>query len=346
MKLPKIKCTFKYDFSREKRERAWAQYKDLKNKTTYANKHILAPIIKDLKFTTRNCTKMLFINGVEWDSISLNTPTPTKLRHIRSYLKDLRRAREELKTKLITNKKYNGYIYSTEGGVFTTKAIALKRKFEVVEVFKEKKPKRSDKLNYVGVEIELLSSITKEQMAILLCENKLSNKVTIHSDTSIYRKDEQDVNFCYELCIIDREDKIKETLKNLENIFKNNNYVFRVNETCGTHIHLDMRYRNISRCYGLLYNSLDDIYKSVADHRNGNVYCTRNITADYNEASLKYSSTKGPRYQAINPESYCKHNTLEIRLFEGTLDMDKVIKWLDLLLEIINVETQKAVVNV
>lgn len=98
-----------------------------------------------------------------------------------------------------------------------------------------------------------------------------------------------------------------------------------VNRTCGMHIHLDSRHlgRIGERTRRMrLVAALPWLLELVPASRRSNTFCLPNGTQ---------SRGSNQRYQAINPTSFRKHGTTEIRLGAGTIDPDKILNWATLL---------------
>jgi hypothetical protein len=107
----------------------------------------------------------------------------------------------------------------------------------------------------------------------------------------------------------------------------------QVNKTCGLHVHIDCRNRDGGQVFTRLVRSLKWLYAVVAPSRRtvpaqgnyGGYYCRRNKSA-----SMRHRT----RYQAINGHAYSAHQTIEVRLHQGTVDENKIIQWVRLLLAI------------
>ena len=98
-----------------------------------------------------------------------------------------------------------------------------------------------------------------------------------------------------------------------------------VNRSCGMHIHLDSRHlgRMGERTRRMrLVAALPWLLELVPASRRGNTFCMPNGTQ---------ARGCNQRYQAINPTSFRKHGTTEIRLGAGTIDPDKILNWATLL---------------
>jgi hypothetical protein len=268
--------------------------------------------------------------------------TPRKLQHKTQSLQRLKQ--ERLQRKEVKREEFSklGFKFHKIGGCFVEKAGDLKKRYLPRDAMVAKFPYSAK--NYIGVELEMCSSISRDQWAVLLAENKLTNKINIHGDSSI-RIENNNLPYQIELAILDTEDGIKDTLHLLQKALDNPNYDFAVNTSCGTHVHLVMRNRDHHKAYQKLYKSMSYIISLASSNRKDNTYCVPNIGDTYDDALSSFKS-RGSRYQVINPEAYQKYRTLEIRVFEGTLDMNKVCNWIDCLVGILNTSDEKAVLSV
>lgn len=100
----------------------------------------------------------------------------------------------------------------------------------------------------------------------------------------------------------------------------------RANDSCGLHVHLDMRSRDWQESYQRLFAQLPWLYAMQPRNRWDNGYCK------YPEQT----PDMGDRYYAINACSVDEHNTLEVRLHSGTVAYDKITSWCDILKAIID----------
>ena len=99
-----------------------------------------------------------------------------------------------------------------------------------------------------------------------------------------------------------------------------------VNRTCGMHVHLDSRHLTAAaeRTRRIrLISALPWLLELVPVSRRTNRYCWPN--------HLPNPPLSEARYRAINPKSYSRHKTPEIRLGSGTIDPDKIINWATML---------------
>lgn len=103
----------------------------------------------------------------------------------------------------------------------------------------------------------------------------------------------------------------------------------QVNTSTGLHIHLDARHLGPLQERGRrmrLISALRWLLELVPISRRSNSFCVINLPGRGRGGRSR------ERYQAINPQSYRKHKTTEIRLGSGSLDPDKIINWAALML--------------
>lgn len=126
-----------------------------------------------------------------------------------------------------------------------------------------------------------------------------------------------------EIAFIAPENNYKERLKVVLDILKK--FGADVNSTCGMHVHLDMRNRNVSTCYNNLVLTQDLLF-SLCPSRKGNTYCTPNSSSNW--------GSRDQRRCAINPLAYVRHKTLEVRIHSGCLDYKRIVDYVDTLIHI------------
>lgn len=183
-----------------------------------------------------------------------------------------------------------------------------------------KKPKSFAR--HVGIEIECNSAYPMADVYFYLKELKLDTKISITYDGSVSGYN------AMELRILDTEKNISKTLEELVPFFKK--IKAKVNNSCGLHVHLDMRRRNAQNCYKNLLNAQKVMMGLVSATRVGGEYC-----------EISSENTKEQRYSAINYGSLRKHKTLEIRLHQGSVNPKEINTWVQFLLKALKT-TKKA----
>lgn len=222
------------------------------------------------------------------------------------------------------------------GGVFKEPGTILKLMGTVNDDMRLnaiKKPLSFKKDKYVGVEIELIAKCSKEYLMDLLIESRLQSYVQIKSDGSIQTSN--DHPHPYELVIMATEEEIGMVIDKVCAILKNKRVVGIANNSCGLHVHLDMRHRNVEEAYRKLYYSQSILLGMVPNNRkdgsHAEQYCKKNLTA-----SFKEQVALGQRYYVINTQAYNKYKTLEIRVHSGTTNAIKIKNWIKMLTSIVN----------
>lgn len=182
----------------------------------------------------------------------------------------------------------------------------------------EGKPKTKE--THVGIEIECISVISKLEVIKLLAENNLLDNVDVGDDSSIdYDFDETG----YELRLISSEKNLQNNLKKLSKVLKKGK--FKVNSSCGLHVHLDMRNRNAEKCYQKLINFQDILFGMVNKSRWNNQYCL-------------YTPNMNDKYRGINFLPMSDLKTIEVRMHHGCVDVNRIYNWVKLLINCINLK--------
>lgn len=210
-------------------------------------------------------------------------------------------------------------------------------------LYEKKFPTTSD--NYVGIEIEfLLLEKQTDKLQDALVKANLQFNVNYGRDGSV--KDTEFVpeygvtNDRYRDRIIKNIDKRYEgkeirilateidlpiIIEKVCEIIKS--YGGKINETCGLHVHLDMRNRNIDHVFNNFYFSQNLLFATQPKARAKGEFCkvlrTRTIPPQ-------------SRYYGINRLAYNRLRTLEIRMHDGSIDATEIKMWTGLLLKIAN----------
>lgn len=108
---------------------------------------------------------------------------------------------------------------------------------------------------------------------------------------------------------------------------------WKVNSTCGFHLHLDMTREDNEACraVAIAYCLTARVWQAfMPESRRKNHYCAdlQWSPEDVKRAPCfnEFCGIQG-RYQWFNLAAYCEHRTFEVRLHCGTLNADKVINW-------------------
>lgn len=186
-----------------------------------------------------------------------------------------------------------------------------------------------DKSNYVGVEIELICKVHRERLDELFIESKLAGSVYVKTDSSIHPDSDQEQVITHEITLIAKQSNIADIITRVCAVLNSEEVGSYVNDTCGIHVHLDMRNRDPKKCYMNFFNALPVLVKMVPASRTKSQYCKPNT-----HGSLEQAQQEGDRRQAINPVSLRQHQTIELRLHSGSTNAVKLVNWVNVLTKI------------
>lgn len=178
----------------------------------------------------------------------------------------------------------------------------------------EKRKAPSDTSEYVGIEIECVVPSGANMGALL----PFARWVDVGSDGSIHHDDGEEGK---EIRVCVKRDEIRPVVSGIMAAL--NSIGATVNKSCGLHVHLDQRKNPTPELtFQKLVRSLGLLYTVVPKSRRENTYCKRNRRTTFQT---------NDRYKAVNSLAFRRYKTLEIRLFGGTLNAEKVINWIETL---------------
>jgi hypothetical protein len=221
------------------------------------------------------------------------------------------------------NEYFEGAHYNTVGGVFT-KADSIKPLSQFLTTnnpMAPKRPRHKNK-NYIGIELEfnqINGGPGQNQIANTLKAAGLAKYVDVTTDGSCG----------WEVRVLLLEEDFETTLKSILACISGMG--FTCNSDCGTHVHFDMRNRDVKLVYQNLFKTQKFLRKFLTRNRKYNMYCKIN-KADTFEKQLSL----GDRRHAINVEAFQEHRTIEVRMHQGTLNPNELIPWIKLLLKVSN----------
>lgn len=128
----------------------------------------------------------------------------------------------------------------------------------------------------------------------------------------------------HEIAVIAKAKDMPDVLRRVCKVLQDHDA--EVNDTCGLHIHLDARNQDEKRMFANLVKAQRLLYSMVPAKRKKSYYCKPNTSLEMNKHHT--------RYHGINPESFDKYQTIEVRLHSGSVNAEKVIKWIELLRKI------------
>lgn len=197
-------------------------------------------------------------------------------------------------------------------------------KYDVVNT--PKKPQTKDE--YVGVEIECLVDVSRDELNELLIKNNLYKQCKLVSDSSIRKDDKSNNKNDIEITFMSKKSNYKVGLKKLTDLIESiGGYV---NSSCGLHVHFDVRNKDAKTVYNRLFKTQDLLMKMVNKDRRDHQYCRP--SSENFELQVRNSQ----KYSHINVATIKKHGTIEVRLHQGSCNFDEISNWIDLLHTIID----------
>ncbi len=188
-----------------------------------------------------------------------------------------------------------------------------------------KVPKTRD--TYVGIELEYASTLSIQQIAELIADAGLHDSIRVMRDGSIVP--EGPFVHQIEFCILAKFSELNSVLEKFKAIL--DPAKFLANNSCGFHVHLDAREKDVHRMFHNLVCMQSLLFKMAAAHRQESRYCVPISSPNFNEID---ETAINAHYDAISKSAYYKHRTIEIRIHESTTDLTSVSKWVTLLKKI------------
>jgi len=271
---------------------------------------------------------------VQWNTERVKLETIIEMRN--QMFKDIRRKRQAMREVNSQDCVYNGFEYEKVGGVFT-KTNAIKNLIGTVDDDKRmdatKAPHKFHVSNFVGVEIECIIKSSSEYLKDKLIEANLHGNVQVKHDGSIQTDEDNDK--AVELVVLAKEQDIQDVINRVCAVLDSRRIKARANNSCGLHVHLDMRRRDVTESYKRLYYSQNIMLGMVPENRrsgsHADRYCKSNTTPTFD-----IQNKKDDRYYVVNTEAYNKYKTLEVRVHSGTTNASKINNWIKMLTTIVN----------
>jgi hypothetical protein len=234
-------------------------------------------------------------------------------------------------------KNFDGASYETVGGVFVKSNLIneIGSRCTINDPFMAKNP-RKPKVNYIGVELEFnkIAGQTTQTIGAALKKANLARYVHVGEDGSCGGIDARGNRMRgFEVRVLLEENNFQDTLEKICKVIKD--LGFKTDATCGTHVHLDMRNRDVKRSYANLFSVQLLLRKFLTYDRKHNIYCMKNEFATFDEHT-EHATGRESRRCGINTQSYYKYKTIEIRMHQGTLEVSKLAPFIKLLLKVVN----------
>lgn len=123
----------------------------------------------------------------------------------------------------------------------------------------------------------------------------------------------------------------------------------KVNRSCGLHVHIgaarmtDEHYCRIVRNYQKLESAIDS-FMPISRRENNSRWCRTLRNIDFSNCTTKRdiaSAMNDDRYFKVNAVAYYRHRTIEFRQHSGTVDYEKISKWVVFLAKLVEYSEKK-----
>lgn len=243
-----------------------------------------------------------------------------------------------------------------------------------------KVPVETDKATYIGIEIEFFC---RANAVTFLRTHELRTYADIGTDGSIRPNDYVNERG-HELRVLCKYSQMKKVMPILKSYLDGVGAM--TNDSCGLHVHLDMRGKNAAKAFSNLIAKQEQMYKSVPENRRNNDFCEQLSASTAKKIAESLSLNRKPvsisdvrkevdallnkfnvkeafdncfnfdtdelihtimdhrennrsiasHYDGISAEPLIsgKYKTLEIRIHEGTTNVDEINSWVRYLYDV------------
>lgn len=224
-----------------------------------------------------------------------------------------------------------GFNRTVLGGVGDTpdQFFKMNKQIRSKRVFTTKTPKSKD--TYIGIELEYASAIPMEEIADLIADAGLHNKLKIMRDGSI--SVEAAYRYQVEFCLLTTLEELPKDLEKMQKFLIPE--LFKANPSCGFHVHLDARHKDPKKIFHNLVCMQSLLFSLVDEHRQDNRYCKPMSTPNFDDVD---EHADHAHWDAISKYSFFKHRTIEVRIHQSTINLTTVLNWVKLLRKIADYE--------
>ncbi len=182
---------------------------------------------------------------------------------------------------------------------------------------------------YFGIELEFATKEDREAVSNTLHENNLSKYIHIHNDGSIGRGTDllKTHPHAHEISILVKEPQMEEIVTRLCDVL-NTKLNTRVDKTCGLHVHVDMRTRDVAKSFANLITMQHFLFAMVPANRKTGTY---SVPVQDKVFAPQNIEGRDAHYDGVSQQAYTKHKTIEARMHCGTTQAKKIIHWANLL---------------
>lgn len=135
-----------------------------------------------------------------------------------------------------------------------------------------KTPNQSDENNYIGIELEFYCSYSRSARDIFR-SHAISKYAELGNDSSIRPPNDGNGYNAHELRILCKYVDMPMVMKTAQDFL--NTVKAKANESCGVHVHLDMRKADAIKAYSNLIKWQDTLFKLIPKERRQSQYCVK-----------------------------------------------------------------------
>lgn len=201
-----------------------------------------------------------------------------------------------------------------------------------------------DKTKHLGLEVEFISPLSREAIAAVFTKSKNASLYHLHNDGSVR---DGHGRSGHEISVVFKQSQLLSILRTLSADLKK--VEADVNRTCGMHVHLDMRSRNLIQSFKRLALKEKDLFSLVKKDRAESLYCKKIMPPP---SALRYEKDIERHIDSLHHHSsidakdaYNDHKTIEVRMHHGTVNFFEILNWIRLLLTIVDDKPLASVVK-
>ena len=196
-------------------------------------------------------------------------------------------------------------------------------------------PDHNNQEKHIGIEIECLMPKTDLQVFLAFFRKGLDKIVRVDGDGSIRTCKSTKGYNSFEIKVLTTKKKLAKDLKDVMKVLKS--LGAKTNDSCGLHIHLDIRNRDYDHCMERLYKYQKMLYSRIPKSRKKSKWFRR--VKKETGTRFNYYTYKNEKYVNYIGDAFnTRHidDTIEVRIHHGNLNYKNILNWIRLLNAIVD----------